>query len=118
VDASERRARVASSRGDGGGVGRLEVEGAVRPPVVVVARVDAEDVLELAAADDQQPVEALAANAADPALDVGVRVRRPNRRPHDPDTFAGEDRIERRGELGISVVEEAHLAAALVEVDQ
>jgi hypothetical protein len=37
---------------------------------------DAEDVLELAAADDQQPVEALAADAADPTLHVGVRVWR------------------------------------------
>ena len=31
--------------------------------------------LELPAADDQQPVEALAACAADPAFHVGVRVR-------------------------------------------
>jgi hypothetical protein len=41
-----------------------------------VLRIDAEDVLELAAADDQQSVEALAADAADPALHMGVRVRR------------------------------------------
>jgi hypothetical protein len=33
-------------------------------------------VFELAAADDQESVEALAADAADPALHVGVRVRR------------------------------------------
>ncbi len=38
--------------------------------------IDAEDVFELAAADDQQPVEALAADAADPSLHVGIRVRR------------------------------------------
>jgi hypothetical protein len=30
----------------------------------------------LAAAEDEQPVEALASDAADPALGVGVRVRR------------------------------------------
>ena len=36
-------------------------------PAVVVPDVDTEDMLELAAADDQQPVEALAADAADPA---------------------------------------------------
>jgi hypothetical protein len=59
-----------------GRIGRLEVERAVRPPAVVVAHVDAEHMLELAAADDQQPVGALAADAADPALYVRVRVRR------------------------------------------
>jgi hypothetical protein len=37
--------------------------------------VDAKHVLELAAAEDEQPVEALATHAADPALGVGVRVR-------------------------------------------
>jgi hypothetical protein len=40
--------------------------------------VDAKHVLELAAAEDEQPVEALATHAADPALGVGVRVRRLN----------------------------------------
>jgi hypothetical protein len=37
--------------------------------------VELQDVLELAAADDQQPVETLAADAADLALRVCVRVR-------------------------------------------
>src|SRR6266566_2303940 len=86
-----RGARVAASRRGGGRIGCLEVERAVRPPVVVMAHVDAEDVLELAATDDQQPVETLSADAADPALDVRVRIRRPDRRADDPDTFAGED---------------------------
>jgi hypothetical protein len=48
----------------------------VRSPAVVVTDVATEDVLELAAAEDQQPIEALASDAADPALHVGVRVRR------------------------------------------
>jgi hypothetical protein len=39
--------------------------------------IDPEYMLQLAAADDQEPVEALAADAADPALHVGVRVRAP-----------------------------------------
>ena len=41
----------------------------MRPPTVVVMGVDAEDVLELATADDQHPVEALAADAAAPLLE-------------------------------------------------
>jgi len=49
---SQWRRRVTSSRSDGGSrIGRLKVERAVWPRAVVVAHVDAEDVLELAAAD-------------------------------------------------------------------
>jgi hypothetical protein len=99
VHASQRR-RVTSSRGDGGSrLWRPKVERAVWPPAVVVAHVDAEHALELAATNDQESVEALATDAADPALDVRVRVRRPDWRPDDPDVFACEDGIERRGEL-------------------
>jgi hypothetical protein len=96
--------------GGGSRLWRLESKRSVRPPAVVVAHVDAENVLELAAAENQEPVETFAADAADPALDVRVRVRRPHRRSDDPDPFAGEDRIERCRELAVSVVEEeAHL---------
>jgi hypothetical protein len=42
----------------------------------VMAAVDAKYVLELAAAEDEHPVEALATDAADQALGVCVRVRR------------------------------------------
>ncbi len=91
MHAGQWRRRVASSLSDGGRVWRLEVERAVRPPAVVVAHVDAENVLELAAAENQEPVEALAADAAYPALDVRVRVRCSNRCSDDPDAFAGED---------------------------
>ena len=41
---------------------------AVRPVRVVVRRIDVGNALELAATEDQQPVEALAAQSADPAL--------------------------------------------------
>ncbi len=49
----------------------------MRPPLVVVLDIHAEDVLELAATKDQQPVEALAADAADPTLHVRIRVSAP-----------------------------------------
>jgi hypothetical protein len=49
-------------------------------PVVVMSGVNAEDVLELTTTDDQQAVEALTADAADPALHMGVRVWRLHRR--------------------------------------
>jgi len=52
------------------------VECALRPMLAVMPDVCDEDVMEVAAAEDQDPVEALAAHAADPALGVCVRVRR------------------------------------------
>jgi hypothetical protein len=50
------------------------------PVLVVVTAVDAEHVLEMAAAEDEDPVEAISAESADPALGVSVRVRRLDRR--------------------------------------
>jgi hypothetical protein len=43
----------------------------VRPLLVVMADVGAEDVFELAASDDKQPVEALPPDAADPSAPCG-----------------------------------------------
>ena len=64
---------------------RLLPERAVRPMLVVMPRVGREDVVEVAAADDQEPVEAFAADASDPALGVRSRFRRPYRRSDYPD---------------------------------
>ena len=72
----------------------------MRPVAVVVVDVDAKDALELAAVDDQDPVEALASDGADEALGVGVRPRRLDRRLDDSDPFAAEDLVERAVELG------------------
>jgi HEAT repeat protein len=52
-------------------VGREEVERAVRPVLVVMAAVDAKDVCEVAAAEDEDPVEAIGAERAYPAFGVG-----------------------------------------------
>ena len=71
---------------------------------VVVVNVDAEDTLELAAVDDQDPVETLAADRADEALGVGVHLRRPDRRLDDLDPFAAKDFVERRVELGTTLM--------------
>ena len=61
------------------------------PVLVVVAAVDTEHMLEMATTDDQNPVEAVGADGAHPALGVGVRIRRLHRRPDHADTFAPED---------------------------
>ena len=46
----------------------------MRPVLVVVAAVDAEHVFEVASAEDQDPVETVGSDRADPELREGVRV--------------------------------------------
>jgi hypothetical protein len=50
---------------------REQLESAVWPVLVVVAAVDAEHMLEMAAAEDEDPVEAVGANRAYPTLGEG-----------------------------------------------
>jgi hypothetical protein len=61
----------------GGSVRRLKPERPVGTVPVVVLDVDPEDLLQMAASNDQQPVQALGADGADPPFWVGVRGRRP-----------------------------------------
>jgi hypothetical protein len=76
------------------------------PGVVVVLDELAEDMFEVSAAEDQQVVEALAANGANPALGEGVRARAPVGSPEYPDTFGAEDLVKRGGELGVAIPEQ------------
>src|SRR5918994_350552 len=82
-----------------------------------MGRVDAEHVLELAAVDDQDPVEAFASRRADPALGVGIGVRGSDRRSDDRDAFATEDLVEAAAEFAVAVVkQEAEGLAAVGEL--
>src|SRR5437667_1385514 len=83
-----------------------QVERSVRTLLVEVADVDAQDLFELVAPEEQEPVEALPAHAADPAFGVGVRVRRLDRRADDLDAFAAEDAVEGAAELGVAVMDQ------------
>lgn len=65
------------------------------PLAVVVVDADAEDMLELAAVEDQEPVEAFRANRTDEPFGDRVRPRCSHRRLNDPDAFAAEDLIGR-----------------------
>jgi hypothetical protein len=56
----------------------------VWPLLVEVADVDAEDMLELAATEDQEAIEAIPTYAAHPAFRVGIRVRRADRCAEEP----------------------------------
>jgi hypothetical protein len=96
-----------------------QLERAVGPLSVVVPDVDAEDVLELATADDQQPVEAFAADGADPAFHVCVRVWCPDGCADDLDRLAPEERVEGVRELRVVIVDqEPDLPIAVVEMHQ
>jgi hypothetical protein len=64
----------AGDRQGRGGVGRLKVQRPVRAMPVVVLDVEPQHLLEMAAPDDQQPVQALGTDGANPAFRVGVGV--------------------------------------------
>jgi hypothetical protein len=65
---------------------------------------DAEHPLEMAAVEDQQPVETLRSDGTDEALGDGVRLRRSQRRADDLDPFASEDDVEVTRELAVAMV--------------
>jgi hypothetical protein len=83
------------------GLGRSQPERSVRALAIVVIDVFAQDALELAAADDEQPVEALLAQGADEALSVRVGVRGPERSPDDLNALRPEDFVKRCAELRV-----------------
>jgi hypothetical protein len=71
-------------------------------------------VFEVAAADNQQSVEALAPNGSDPALGVRPRLRRLHRRFDHPYDFAAEDLIEVTRELAVAITDETPRPDAFV----
>jgi hypothetical protein len=58
----------------------------------------------MTAVEDQEPVQALAPHAADPALGEGARPGRPNRCSDDLYALIAEDPIEAETELAVAVV--------------
>src|SRR5205823_178216 len=75
-------------------------------PTAIMSNVRRQDVVEVAAAENQQSVEALTANAADPALRMRSRLRHPYRRFDDADAFGTENLVEVAGELAVAVTNE------------
>ena len=78
----------------------------MRPVGVVVIDIDAQDTLELPAAADQEPVEAVAADGADPAFGERVCLGRAKRGADDLDAFGSEDLVEGAAELAVAVVDQ------------
>jgi hypothetical protein len=62
----------------------------MRPLAVVVVDIHAQDAFEVAAVEDQQPVEALSTHGADKALGNRARFRGPGSGCVGPDPFAAE----------------------------
>ena len=83
----------------------------MRGLAVGVLDVDTEDVGELPAAQDEEPVEAFAADAADPAFHVRVRVRRPHGPADELDVLALEECVEGARELRVAIVNEKNAPA-------
>jgi hypothetical protein len=73
---------------------------------VRVVAVDAEHVLEVVAAEDEDAIEAVGAERTYPAFGVGVRVRCLDRCADHLDALAAEDLVEDVTELCVPVVDE------------
>jgi hypothetical protein len=81
----------------------------MRPLRVVVLDEDAQDAFEVAAVEDQQPVQAFGADGSDEPLGDGVCLRRSHRRLDDPDAVRAEHLVEGSAVLAVAVADqEAH----------
>jgi hypothetical protein len=85
---------------------REEREPAVGALAVGVRRVDAEHPFEVAAAENQQPVETFGADGPHEALGVGVRLWRADRCVDDRHAFAAEDLVKGGSEFAVAVVDQ------------
>ena len=85
--------------------------------LVVMRHVLAQDRAEVTMAEDQQPVEAFAAGAADPTLGVRPRLRRAHRRFDHPDTFGAEDLVELAREFAVAIADEEPRSEAVSVVE-
>ena len=85
---------------------RDELEGAVGPLGVVVVDVDADDVFDVAAIQDQKPIETLGPDRSYEPFRDRVRSWCPDRCLHDPDALAAEHFVERARVLAVAVTDQ------------
>ena len=97
----------------------LKPERSMRTMPVVVLDIDPQDLLQVASSYDQEPVQALGADRADPSFRVGVRPGRFHRRHQHLAAFRAEHVVEAAGELRVPVTEhEAHSSPSLLQHQQ
>jgi hypothetical protein len=89
----------------GGWARRCQPKRPVWTMSVVVLDIDPEDLFQMTTANDQQPVQALGADGADPALRIGVRVRRLDWREEHLGTLGAEYVVEPTAELRVPVAD-------------
>src|SRR5262245_52066051 len=96
---------------------RPQLQAAMGPESVVVLHVMGQDRLQVPSIYDQQPVQALAAGAGDPALAPSVRVWGPHRCSDDLQTLRSEDGIEGSREVAVAIMDqEAGLDLRLLQL--
>jgi hypothetical protein len=71
-------------------------------------------VLEMPAAEDEEPVEAFAADTADPPLGARSRLRCPHGRLNHPNSLGSEDLVEVANELAAAVTDQELRPNALI----
>jgi len=77
----------------------------VRPVLIVVGLVLAQDLPQMVLIPDQGAIQKLAAASADPAFGYRVHAGRPHVTEHGADPGAGEDRVERSREVRATVAD-------------
>ena len=98
---------IADDHQYGGRVWRFKSQRSVRTVLVVVPDVNPKDLFEVAAPNNEQPVQALGADRSDPALRVGVGPRCPHWRDQDLGALVANHVVEGAGELRVMVSEQA-----------
>src|SRR5436305_14078880 len=87
--------------------------------VVKVRHVLVQHSREMAAVNDQYPVQQFPAGSSNPSFGDRVRLGCPHRRAQDANTLAGEHGIEHAGELAVAVPnQEPELSHTITEVHQ
>ena len=103
----------------GGWIRRLELQRPVRPVPVVVLDIDSQDLLQVPATHDEQPVQALGPHRRDPALGVGVGVGCLQRRQHHSGVLRTEHVVEPAAELRVTIANQnAHPASSFLQDKQ
>jgi hypothetical protein len=102
-DVSPSDSRASHSFRRGSRIRRSKVHAPVRPGPVVVLGVDAKDPLKVTSAENQDVVEALSSNGADPTLCERIRPGCPNGSLHNAEALGAEHLVEGAGELGVSI---------------
>jgi hypothetical protein len=93
------------------------VQGAVGAMVVKVRHVVGQHCREMAAINDQYPVQQFAADSPNPSFGDRVRLGCSHRRAQDANTLAGEYGIKNAGELAVAVPnQEPELSRTVAEV--